>query len=86
VTAPGAGRLEGKAAVVVGAGQTEGQTIGNGRAAALLFARHGARLLLVDRDPASLAATRDAIEAEGGRAEILVADITRIDDCHRLVA
>ncbi len=42
----GVGRLMGKTAVVVGAGQTQGETIGNGRATALLFARHGARLLL----------------------------------------
>ena len=35
-------RLEGKMAVVVGAGQTPGETIGNGRATALLFARQGA--------------------------------------------
>ena len=43
------GRLEGKTAVVVGAGQTPGETIGNGRATAILFAREGARVLCVDR-------------------------------------
>ncbi len=86
MTTPGTGRLDGKAAVIVGAGQTDGETIGNGRATALLFARHGARLLLVDRDEASVTATRDAIVAEGGQAEILVADITRLDDCRALVA
>ena len=43
-------RLAGKTAVVVGAGQTAGATIGNGRATAILFAREGARVLLVDRD------------------------------------
>ena len=41
-------RLEGKAAIVVGAGQTPGETIGNGRAISLLFARAGAEVLLVD--------------------------------------
>ena len=41
-------RLKDKVAIIVGAGQTPGQTIGNGRATALLFAREGARLLLVD--------------------------------------
>ncbi len=43
-------RLAGKVAVVVGAGQTAGETIGNGRATALLFAREGAEVLVVDRD------------------------------------
>ena len=42
-------RLDGKAGIVVGAGQTPGETVGNGRAAALLFAREGARVVLVDR-------------------------------------
>ena len=42
-------RLEGKAAVIVGAGQTPGDTIGNGRAMSILFAREGARVMLVDR-------------------------------------
>ena len=44
-----AGRLEGKAAIVVGAGQTPGETMGNGRAIARLFATEGARVLCVDR-------------------------------------
>ena len=70
------GRLEGRTAVVIGAGQTAGETIGNGRATALLFGREGAQLLLVDRDGASVAETRDLVVAEGGRAEIHVADIT----------
>lgn len=51
------GRLDGRVAVIVGAGQTQGETPGNGRAAAITFAREGAVLVLVDRDPASLAET-----------------------------
>jgi NAD(P)-dependent dehydrogenase (short-subunit alcohol dehydrogenase family) len=74
-------RLEGKTAVVVGAGQTAGETIGNGRATALLFAREGAELLLVDRDEASAAETRDLVVAEGGQAEVHVADITDETAC-----
>jgi NAD(P)-dependent dehydrogenase (short-subunit alcohol dehydrogenase family) len=80
------GRLEGKRAVIVGAGQTEGETIGNGRATALLFARHGADLLLVDRDEASVAETRDRIVADGGRAEIHVANINDEAACAALAA
>jgi NAD(P)-dependent dehydrogenase (short-subunit alcohol dehydrogenase family) len=41
-------RLKGKVGIVVGAGQTPGDTLGNGRAAAVLFAREGAKVLLVD--------------------------------------
>ncbi len=41
-------RLEGKIAVVVGAGQTPGETIGNGRASAILYAREGAKVMVVD--------------------------------------
>ena len=68
------GRLHGKRAVVVGAGQTPGETIGNGRATALLFAREGAHLLLVDRDEVSLRETAAQVRREGGDAEELVAD------------
>ena len=42
-------RVEGKAAIVVGGGQTPGETIGNGRAMAMVLAREGARVLVVDR-------------------------------------
>lgn len=79
-------RLAGKVAIVVGAGQTPGTTIGNGRATAILFARHGARVLLVDRDAASAEDTRAMIEAEGGTAAVLRADITTEDDVARIPA
>lgn len=65
---PGAGRLVGRTAVVVGAGQTVGETIGNGRAVALTFAREGARLVLVDRDPVSLAETAAHAATAAGEA------------------
>jgi NAD(P)-dependent dehydrogenase (short-subunit alcohol dehydrogenase family) len=81
---PGSGRLEGKTAIVVGAGQTEGETMGNGRAVSLLFAREGAKLLLVDRDEASLAQTREQIVAAGGDAEVHIADITSEEQCAAL--
>ena len=73
-------RLADKVAIVIGAGQTPGETIGNGRATAVLFAREGARVLLVDRDEASANETLALIEAEGGHASVLRADITDEDD------
>lgn len=80
------GRLEGKTAIVVGAGQTPGDTIGNGRATAILFAREGARVLLADRDARSVEETRDMIGAEGGEALVSIADVTVESDVERLVA
>ena len=59
-------RLEGKTAIIMGAGQSPGQGVGNGRATALLFAREGARVLCVDRDLASAADTAELIASEGG--------------------
>ena len=61
-------RLKSKVAIIVGAGQTPGDTIGNGRATAILFAREGARCLLVDRRLESAEDTRAMIETEGGQA------------------
>ena len=79
-------RLKGKATVVVGAGQTPGETIGNGRATAILFAREGARVLCVDRRLASAEETVAMIAAEGGEALAFEADITREVDCIALIA
>ena len=75
------GRLEGKAGIVVGAGQTAGDTIGNGRAASILFAREGARLVLVDRDLDSAQETAAMIAGEGGTAECVSGDWTKATDC-----
>jgi NAD(P)-dependent dehydrogenase (short-subunit alcohol dehydrogenase family) len=73
------GRLQDKVAIVCGAGQTAGTTIGNGRATALLFAREGAQVLAVDRDETSLLQTCEQITSEGFTARPLVADITNPD-------
>ena len=79
-------RLAGKTAVVVGAGQTPGDTLGNGRATAMLFAREGARVLCVDRRLPSAEETVSMIAAEGGEAFAFAADIGREADCAALVA
>ena len=62
------GRVEGKVAIVVGAGQTPGATIGNGRATAILLAREGAQVVGADRDLASAEETVAMIAEEGGDA------------------
>jgi NAD(P)-dependent dehydrogenase (short-subunit alcohol dehydrogenase family) len=80
------GRLEGKVAVVIGAGQTPGDTIGNGRATALLFAREGAHVIAVDRRIDSAQETVAMIEGEGGRATAHEADATSEDACEALIA
>lgn len=79
-------RLGGKVGIVVGAGQTPGDTIGNGRAAAVLFAREGARVLLVDRRLASAQETEEMIRAEGGDARAVEGDWTSRADCEAFAA
>src|SRR5262245_15121113 len=74
-------RLKDKVGIVVGAGQTPGETIGNGRAAAILFARAGAKVLLVDRDLQSAEETASMITQEGGTAKCFAGDWTRAADC-----
>jgi NAD(P)-dependent dehydrogenase (short-subunit alcohol dehydrogenase family) len=78
------GRLAGKTAVVVGAGQQPGETIGNGKAIALTFAREGAQVLCVDREPGRAEATVSEIGSAGGTAFALAADI--VSDADRIVA
>ncbi|MFI8595565.1 SDR family NAD(P)-dependent oxidoreductase [Microbacterium sp. NPDC078428] len=79
-------RLEDKAALIVGGGQTPGVTAGNGRATAETFAREGARLVVADRDLAAAQETVGLIVAAGGDAIALQADVTDEESVHRLVA
>ena len=73
-------RLKDKVAIVVGAGQTPGDTIGNGRATAILFAREGARVALVDISRESALETDSLIKADGGECFAFKADVTREAD------
>jgi len=77
-------RMENKVAVVTGGGSLA-SGIGNGRATAILFAREGAKVLVVDLNQNAAEETRRAIEAEGGKAEVFVADVTQAKDCQAIV-
>lgn len=79
-------RLEGLVAIVTGAGDRAAEGIGTGRASALLFAREGAKVLIVDRDVEAAERTRSEIEAENGEASVVVADVAVEADCRELVA
>lgn len=78
------GRLAGQTAIVVGAGQTPGDTPGNGRAIAEHFAREGAKLLCVDRLIDRAEDTASAIREAGGEALTLDADIAKSNECARI--
>lgn len=70
-------RLEGKTAIIVGAGQSPGEGIGNGRATAIRFAREGAKVLAVDRDIDSAQETAGLVTKEGAECIAFEADVTR---------
>src|SRR5574342_143756 len=77
-------RLEGKVAIVTGAG-SRAAGIGNGRAAAILFAREGAKVLLVDNQRAAAQETLAAIKGARGEAEVFVGDVSTAADCRVMV-
>jgi NAD(P)-dependent dehydrogenase (short-subunit alcohol dehydrogenase family) len=70
-------RLENKVAIVIGAGQSPGEAIGNGRATALRFLGEGARVLAVDRDKASAEATLEMAGDRAAHGVAFEADVTR---------
>ena len=76
--------LTGKVAIVTGGGAA-GDGIGNGRAAAILLARAGTRVVVVDRDAGLAKRTVEMIGAGGGAAIALSADVTRAADCAAMV-
>jgi len=76
--------LDGKVAIVTGGGAA-GDGIGNGRAAAILLAKAGARVVVVDRAAELAARTVAMIEALGGKAIGCEADVTKPEDCRAMV-
>jgi len=79
-------RLKDRVAIVVGAGQSPGEGMGNGRATALTFAREGARVLCVDHNLESAQETVDMIGAKGGTAVAFKADVTREAEIKAMVS
>ncbi|MCH9673634.1 MAG: SDR family oxidoreductase [Gammaproteobacteria bacterium] len=77
--------LDGKVAMVIGGG-ARGDGIGNGRAAALLMAREGARVVVVDRTLRLAERTVEMITAAGGMGLAVEADVTESNQCESLVA
>src|SRR5262249_55654815 len=79
-----AGRLAGKVAIVTGAApQSPG--IGNGSATAILFAREGATVILVNRSLSHAQTLQHTIEQEGGICAMYAADVSQAADVQRLV-
>jgi len=70
-------RLEGKTAIVIGAGQSPGEGLGNGRATVLRFAQEGAKVMAVDRDLGSAEETVSMVKQEGGECVAFTADVTK---------
>src|SRR3954468_13680209 len=78
-------RLKGKVAIVTGAG-SRAEGIGNGRATAVILARHGAKVTLVDTVAQWVEETRRLIEAEGGVCGIVEGDVSDPASCRNIVA
>jgi len=70
-------RLQGKTAIIVGAGQSPGEGMGNGRATVLRFAQEGARIMAIDRDLRSAEETVSLVKQEGGECFAFEADVTK---------
>jgi NAD(P)-dependent dehydrogenase (short-subunit alcohol dehydrogenase family) len=80
-----AGRLEGKIALITGAGSV-GPGWGNGRAMAVRFAQEGAKIFAVDREPERLKETVERVAALGGTIATHIADVTNGKSVSALVA
>jgi NAD(P)-dependent dehydrogenase (short-subunit alcohol dehydrogenase family) len=80
----GTKKLDGKVAIVTGAG-TAGEGVGIGKAIAILLAREGAQVALVDVFEDRAQDTLSMIEAEGGEAAVFAADLAQPGACGRVV-
>ena len=78
-------RLAGKIAIVTGAGSS-GPGWGNGKAAAALFAREGAKVLCSDMNEAAARETADIIRKEGGGADTFACDVSKSAEVEAMVA
>src|ERR1700751_5046427 len=78
-------RLKDRIAIVVGAGQSPGEGMGNGRATALTFAREGAKVLCVDHHLDSAEETVRMIAVKDGAAAAFKADVTKDTDIKAMV-
>lgn len=78
-------RLQGKVALIFGAGSV-GPGWGNGKATAVLFAREGAKVVAVDRNPDAVEETRNIILGEGGECLSCIADVTKNAEVEAVVA
>ena len=78
-------RVKDRVALVLGAGSV-GPGWGNGKAAAVLYAREGARVVAVDMNRAAAEETKSIIDDEGGACAVLEADVSRADQVQALVA
>ena len=77
-------RLQDKVAIITGAGSS-GPGIGNGKATAMLFARQGAKVLIVDSQVDRAEETLKLIQEENGVASVFQADVTNASDCESMV-
>ena len=78
------GRLEGRVAIVTGAGSS-GPGWGNGKATAAVFAREGAKVFAVDLNPKAAEETRSIIEGEGGACAVHAGDMSKAGDVKAMV-
>lgn len=76
-------RIKGKVAIVTGAGSI-GPGIGNGKASAILYAREGAKVMLVDKNIKAAEETKHLINNEGGECIAFEADVSRPNDCKNI--